>query len=469
MRELLEWLRDQALARGVQFADARYVVRSGAGITVQDGRADSLGSGYGEGVGVRVLFNGAWGFGSANWPDRERAATCLEQALQMAKEAAAHASQEAVVAQVEPVRAEAATSVAVPPASVPLERKVALISGLEGAARARAGDKVANTVFSYSEGSFKETICNTFGTLVTQTATRVMVSGMVVAADGQTRQVARERKGALAGFELAESISTEAFALAAADRALALLAAKRAPAGVFPVVMDPTFTGLFVHEALGHNAEADIVLEGGSIIEGKMGQKIGAECVTIVDDGTVPGSWGSYAYDSEGTPSQRRVIVEKGMLKGYMHSLETAGRMGVAPNGSARADGYGSVPIVRMSNTYIEPGAISFEDLIADIEVGVLLCGGEWGYVFCERGQFTGHAGEAFMIRDGQVAERVRDVSISGMTLQTLEDMVGLSRDFVLEFPGTCGKNGQGAPVNGGGPYLKVRQLVVGGQEAGGG
>jgi len=230
--------------------------------------------------------------------------------------------------------------------------------------------------------------------------------------------------------------------------------------------MDPTFTGLFVHEALGHNAEADIVLEGGSIIEGKIGQRLASDCLTIVDDGTIPGSWGSYAYDSEGTPSQKRVIVESGVLKGYMHSLETAARMGVPPNGSARADGYGSVPIVRMSNTYIQPGSMSFEELIADIDLGVLLSGGEWGYVFCERGQFTGHAGEAFMIRNGQVAERVRDVSISGMTLETLADIVAVSRDFRMEFPGTCGKNGQGAPVNGGGPYVKIRRLVVGGQEA---
>ena len=466
MNELLEWLRDRALARGVQFMDARYVVREGGGVMVQDGKADRLGYGRGEGLGVRVLVEGTWGFGSASSPTPEEAEACLEQAMQMAKEASAHGRGEAVVAQAQAVRAEVASAFEVAPGSVPLEKKVALVTGLEGAARAAGGERTANTIFSYSEGRFTETICNTFGTLVTQTNTRVMVGGVVVVADGKTRQSAHERRGALAGFELADSISADQFAVAASKRALAFLEANRAPAGVFPVVMDPTFAGLFVHEALGHNAEADTVLEGGSIIEGKMGQRVASDSVTIVDDSTVPGSWGSYVYDSEGTPSQKRIIVEKGVLKGYMHSLETAGRMGVPPTGSARADGHASVPIVRMSNTYIEPGAFTLEELIADIDLGVMLCGAEWGYVFCERGQFTGHAGEAFMIRNGQVAERVRDVSISGMTLEALEDIVGVSRDFRMDFPGTCGKNGQGAPVNGGGPYVKMCKMLVGGQEA---
>jgi TldD protein len=184
----------------------------------------------------------------------------------------------------------------------------------------------------------------------------------------------------------------------------------------------------------------------------------------VVDDSDVPGSWGSYRYDSEGTPGRRRVLVEKGVLNGFLHSLETAGKMGVEPTGSARADGFSHRPIVRMSNTMILPGESSLEELIRDVDLGVLLRAGQWGYVWCEKGQYTCHAGEGIMVRNGQLAEQVRDVSVSGMVLETLANALAVSRDFELDMPGNCGKNGQGMPVNGGGPYIKVREIVVGGQ-----
>jgi DNA-binding CsgD family transcriptional regulator len=160
---------------------------------------------------------------------------------------------------------------------------------------------------------------------------------------------------------------------------------------------------------MGHNAEADHIVAGTSIIAGKLGEKIASDLVTIIDDATISGKWGTYSYDSEGTPAARRIIIENGVLKGYMHSLETAAKLGMAPNGSARAQDYHSRPIVRMSNTFIQPGNLSFEDLIKDIGLGVYLKGGEYGYVFSERGQYTCHAGEAVMIRNGQLAESLRD------------------------------------------------------------
>ena len=241
--------------------------------------------------------------------------------------------------------------------------------------------------------------------------------------------------------------------------------ASRAPSGKFPVVLHPSITGLLVHEALGHNAEADHVFNGESIIEGKLNQEIASDLVTIIDDATLPRLSGSYPYDSEGTPGQKRVIVENGVLKCYMHSLETAARFGVKPNGSARAmDGHCS-PIVRMSNTFIAPGELTFEEMLKDIDEGIFMAQGHWGYVFCERGQYTCHAGEAWMIRNGQLGEHLRDVSFSGMTLETLMNIDAVSQDLEFLLPGMCGKSGQWMHVNGGGPYVRVREVVVGGQE----
>ena len=149
-----------------------------------------------------------------------------------------------------------------------------------------------------------------------------------------------------------------------------------------------------------------------------------------------------------------------------MHDLETAAKMGVEPNGSGRADGYSSRPIVRMSNTIVLPGESTLAELAKGIDRGVLLEGGQWGYVMTAKGQYTCHAGHARMIRNGEIAEPLRDVSLAGMVLDTLRDVDGVSKEFeMLTMGGMCGKNGQGMHTNGGGPYLRVKELLVGGQE----
>jgi TldD protein len=183
----------------------------------------------------------------------------------------------------------------------------------------------------------------------------------------------------MAGFELVEKLDPEEFSLKAARQALSLLSAQPAPAGKFPVIFHPSVTGLLTHEAIGHNAEADSILAGESIIDGKLGEQIASDVVTIIDDATLPGYWGSYKYDSEGVPASRRVLIDRGKLVGYLHSMETAAKLGVKPNGSARADGYYSRPIVRMSNTFILPGDMTFEEMLRDIDLGIFLTGTSWG------------------------------------------------------------------------------------------
>ncbi len=464
MKKQLARLRDEALRHRAQFAEVRFASLRQTSIVLQDGRADRVAERSRSGLGVRVLLDGAWGFASTESPVYADWLTCLESAVSLARVSSARIEQPVELAEVEPVVDEVRAEFAVDPAGVPLDRKLAAIRGYEEASARRAGDRAANLLTGYSDAREVEIVCNTRGTLVSSERVRTLVWHTITARDGSVLQRGREIRGEQAGFELVEATPAEELSVKAAARAVSLLRAEPAPAGKFPAIFHPSITGLLVHEAIGHNAEADHVLSGTSILEGKLGAKIAADCVTIVDDATIPGSWGSYRYDSEGVPGRRRVLVENGVLKQFMHSLETAARMGVAPNGSARADGFVHRPIVRMSNTMIEPGEQSLDELMADIDVGILLRGGQWGYVWCEKGQYTCHAGEGVMIRDGQLAEQVRDVSISGMTLETLANVLGASRDFELQMPGNCGKNGQSMPVNGGGPYLKVREIVVGGQ-----
>jgi len=462
---VLESLVERARRRSAAFADTRAVWSEGTGIQCQDGRADKVGRGSSFSACVRVLLDGAWGFASTDAPDRRRLEGCLDSAIEQARASRGRVRETGVVAEIPPARGESLASVEIDPRGVSLEEKLRRAAAYEKAARDRHGQTLVNTIVSYNDSWRREVVVNSRGTRVVTEQIRSHISAMMVARSAETRQSGREHRAALAGFELLDRTPPEELSIRAADRAVALLSARRAPAGVFPVVFHPTIAGLLTHEAVGHNAEADLVFSGMSILEGRLGSRVASEHVTIVDDATIPGANGSYAYDSEGTPSARRVLVEKGVLKKFLHSLETAARLGATPEGSARADGAHSLPIVRMSNTFIAPGESSLEELLAPIGTGVFLSGGQWGYVFCERGQFVCNAAEGWMIRNGKLAEHLRDVSVSGMTLKALEDIDGVSREFELSMPGTCGKSGQGAPIAAGGPYVRVKELVVGGQE----
>jgi TldD protein len=465
MRDLLEALRDAASGRGVDFMDVRAVEGQGTSIQLQDGRADKVNQLRGRGLGIRVLLGRAWGFASTDGYDRARAFECLDAAVAMARASGQRVGELGVVADLPPVQDTVKAAFARDPRTVPLAEKMRLLARYEQAALAAGEGKLVNTIVVYSDGVERMRLCNTRGTWLDLESVRTRIGATMTAQDGAVRQRGDEGRGRQCGYELLDQVTPEEVSVRAAKRAVALLKARRAPAGKFTVVFHPSITGLLTHEALGHNAEADLVLGGESILDGKLGTQVAAPCITIVDDGTVPGSWGSYPYDSEGTPSQRRVLIENGVLRSFLHSLETAARMGVAPNGSARAAGFAHRPVVRMSNTFIQPGSMSFEELVRDIDDGIYLLAGRWGYVMCERGQYTCNAGEGYRIRNGQVAEHLRDVCIAGMTLDTLRNADAVSRDFEMEMAGTCGKSGQGMHINAGGPHVRVRDIVVGGQE----
>jgi len=465
MEELLESIRDKAKRRAVQFMDVRLFEEDGTTVIVQDMKADKVSQGKSTAVGLRVLMDGAWGFASTDAVDSRSLDGCLRAALEMAKASTVRVAHPGVVAEIQPIVDTVRVEVEKDPRSVSLEEKVRRVLDYEKAGLDCARDKLCNTIVSYHDSWTRETICNTAGTLIEQETTRTAIGTAMTAVEGSVRQMAHERFSEQVGFELLDKISSKDFTEKAAQRAVALLSARRAPSGKFPVVLHPSITGLLVHEALGHNAEADLVFSGESIIEGKIGEQIASERVTIMDDATIPRLSGSYRYDSEGIPGQRRILIENGVLKGYLHSLETAARFEVKPNGSARAMNGHCSPIVRMSNTFIAPGELTFEEMLKDIDEGIFMKEGHWGYVFCERGQYTCHSGEGWMIKNGQLGEHLRDVSFSGMTLETLMNIDAVSKDLEFLLPGMCGKSGQGMHINAGGPYVRIKEVVVGGQE----
>jgi TldD protein len=455
----MEEIIKEGIKRGAEFSDLRIVDHSGTSIRIEDGVAKELMAPHDFGACLRVLVRGRWGIASTNAVDKASLVEALDEAV-----AAAEAShgEKSPLAEVSPFEGKAVTQVEDDPRGVSQGEKIDLLMRLERDARL-VSDKIANTVLGYSDSVMRELVCNSCGVFTDQTLIRTRAAIMVTAKDGENRQSAYEAVGRLGGFEVVKNLDSEEFGVKAAHTAVGLLGAEKAPAGRFTCIMSPGIAGLFAHEALGHNAEGDLIAHHASIIEGMVGQEIASEAVTLLDDATLPGLHGSYFFDSEGTPAARRVIIEKGVLVGYLHGLETAARLGARPNGSCRAYLHQNHPIVRMSNTFFAPGEYTLKELMDDIEIGLLVEGRNWGYVFVERGQFTCNVEEAWMIRHGELAERVVGVSIGGLTLETLKNVEGCTKDLVFDLPGFCGKDGQPMWVDAGGPYMRVRDVVVGG------
>jgi TldD protein len=249
----------------------------------------------------------------------------------------------------------------------------------------------------------------------------------------------------------------------AGSQALRLLDSKSAPAGKFMCVLDNKMTGILAHEAFGHACEADAILASSSVLEGKVGKKVAHESISMYDDPTIKNTFGYFSIDWEGVRAKKHVLIERGVLKGFMHNLETSSRMGESSNGSARSEGYSSPPIIRMSNTYIGPGDMKKDELIGEVKHGLLIQGSQYGYVEPAKGQFMFKCDEAYEITKGEIGQRYRDASLSGMILEVLHNIQGVANDFVLCDPGLCGKSGQDARVTDGGPHICVSDIVVGG------
>ncbi|MEM2026325.1 MAG: TldD/PmbA family protein [Candidatus Bathyarchaeia archaeon] len=462
LRDLLELIVETGLNRGANFCEVRYFEERSSSISVENGVAKALSSGIVRGIGVRVIVDGRWGFASTNVVTRESAERTLMDAIGCARSITVHAGEEAKIVEVEPSVDFIRHEVKISPEDVSPEEKVKRVLELEKAARVFS-DRVKDVFVNYRDVLTRVITCNSFGTFVEEIAPRMLISCRVIAKEGDNMQEGYERVGNVAGCELIEKISAEDFSLKAAKRAVSLLSAHPPPRGMYTVVVDPKVGGLFIHEAIGHNSEGDLVFSGGSIISDKMGQKVASDIVTIIDDPTREG-YGHFTYDHEGVKAKPHTIIRDGVLVSFLHSLESAAKLGGKPEGSARAQSHHYPPIVRMSNTYLAPGDMTLEEILEDIEVGVYLSGSQYGYVESQKGQFTCKVEEAWMIERGELAEHLRDVAISGLTLEALKNIAAVGKDLKIEMPGMCGKSGQSMFVDAGAPHFRIDGIVVGGR-----
>jgi TldD protein len=280
-----------------------------------------------------------------------------------------------------------------------------------------------------------------------------------VAHDGSLFQSSGEGRAGVCGLELFDREDPFALAREVGKTTAALLKAAAPKGGDFPVVLDQELAGVFIHEAVGHATEADIVLKGGSCLEGLVGQQIGSDLVTVIDDPSMMEN-GYYPFDDEGSPARATVLVEKGVLKTYIHSRETAGRIGGVPR-NARAQGTDR-PVVRMSNTYIANGDWKLDEIFEELKDGIYLLGSRGGQVSPAEGVFQFNAKRGFTVKRGERGELLRDVSLSGKTLEILKRVRAVGADLKLS-SGRCGKAGQLVPIGDGSPHMLIERATVGG------
>lgn len=460
-RELVDETLTAALRTGGELAEIFVEDRRSSSAMLDDGRIEELVSGRSRGAGIRVVVGDTTGF--AHTADLSRAG--LASAAAAAAAAARSGGGGARTVEVGPPAGAAPVKVRIPPEAVPKAAKVELLTAADAAARSE-GAAITQVAARYGDGRRRILVANSDGLLAADDQVRTLFSVSCVAAGDTGMQTGRETAGRTEGFELFDACDVTDMARRAARRALTKLKARPAPSGTMPVVVGPGGGGVLFHEACGHGLEADLVAKSASVFAGRIGERVAVPLVTLIDDGTMAGEWGHYAIDDEGRPAARNVLIDRGVLTDYMWDRLRADKQDRASSGNGRRQSYQHLPMVRMTNTFIGPGADDPDDIVAGTERGVYVAQLGGGQVNTATGDFVFGMTEAYLIESGEITEPIREGNLIGNGPEVLTGIDALGDDFAMGSPGTCGKDGQGVPVGDGTPTLRVAALTVGGTAA---
>lgn len=458
-KALTENLIGAALSTGGDFAEVFVEDKLTSTITMIGGTVEDSVSGRDFGVGIRIFkgYNSVYAYTNDHTP---------EKLLALARQAASSVPGTRNGDLVLNLTAGPATNlhpIRLVPRDVPLTRKVAVMREAYDEAKAyspeiaqvtvRCGDEDQSVLIANSEGTFAED---------RRVRTRIAIEA--VAAGDNEMQTGFYGPGAHKGFEFLEELDVRAYAREAARIAVNMLHADLCPSGNFPVIIDNEFGGVIFHEACGHGLEATSVAKDASVFAGHLGEQIAPAIVTYIDDGTLPNLWGSQNFDDEGAPMRRNVLIENGVLKGYLIDKLSSRRMGMAPTGSSRRQSYKFAPTSRMTNTFIAPGASTPEEIISNTEYGLYARYMGGGSVNPATGAFNFAVMEGYLVENGKIRRPVRGATLIGTGLETLRkvDMVG---NNLGHGTGMCGSTSGSIPVNVGQPMIRVSELTVGGRK----
>lgn len=443
--------------RGASYAEIRAQRNTNTILAVRDGEVEAVTLANETGAGVRVLAKGAWGFSTTNSLNGDNLEKSLESALKMAVAAGKSVREPVELADVKAVEDKVSVSVKKDPREIEVAQKIKNLLTIDE--KCFSFDKrIKSVTAKYADLTTEQTLATSEGTFIEQEKMFVWNYCWVTGKSGGIMASARDEIGAH-GYELYDVESPEKIAGRVSKKVVQQLEAKTPKGGPYPAIIGTDIVGVLAHEALGHICEADLTLAGSALM-GKLDKKIASEKVTIYDSALLPEGFGAIEYDDEGVPGQNTVLIRDGVLVGLMHNRETAGKMKVNPTGNARAQDFRVPPLIRMRNTCFEKGEYSFDELLEDIKFGYYLEAFRGGQANLD-GTFTVGVQSAFEISDGELGQPVRNVGISGNTLETLKQVDACGTDFGLEM-GRCGK-GQLMFQSSGGPPIRVKTILIGG------
>ncbi|HEY2812607.1 MAG TPA: TldD/PmbA family protein [Acidimicrobiales bacterium] len=450
-----------ALHTGGDFAEIFVEDRRSSSARLDDGRVEELSSGRDRGAGIRVVAGETTGFAHT--------ADLSESGLRAAAEAAAAAARGAPGGEHSVsfgrVDAPRPNEVAMLPEGIEKKAKVALLVRADEAARTEGG-AIKQVTARVADSRRRILVANSDGLLSEDDQVKTLFSVQCVALGDTGMQTGYESVGHTIGWELFDRLDVEEHARKVARQALTKLSARPAPSGTMPVVMGSGGGGVLFHEACGHGLEADAIAKGASVFKGRKGQQVASPLVTLVDDGTMGEEWGCYAIDDEGSPAQRNVLIEDGVLTDYMYDFLRSRKEGRARSGNGRRESYQHLPMVRMTNTYVLAGNDEPADIVSSTEKGVYVKALGGGQVNTATGDFVFGMTEAYLIENGEITDPLREGNLIGNGPQVLSLIDAVGNDFAMGPPGMCGKDGQGVPVGDGVPTLRVTALTIGGTAA---
>ena len=459
MKDILTKINNTAIQKfGAKYAEARAQKLYKTMLTLKEERVEAAKQGIENGVAIRVLVNGAWGFASVGSFDTEILEEAVSDACRMAKMASIRLKTPIKIAKTQVVEDKVVSKPKKNPAEVKMEDKIKTALAVNRTGLGFDG-RIKSCTIDYMDLTGSSFFVNSDGSSIEQDKLYVWARITASAQNEGVFTFSREEIGSTAGYEIFDEQTPEVLGEKVAKRAIEQLKAKPVKGGTFPAVLGPNVVGVFVHEAFGHLAEADLALSGG-VLTDNIGKKIGSDLVTFYDDGTIPGSFGAFRYDDEGVPSQKTLLIKDGVVTGLMHNRETAEKFKAEPTGNARAEDFRVEPIIRMRCTYMQPRDQLFEELIEGVKHGYYFKSFRGGQANLD-GTFQVGIQEGYEIVNDEIGGAVRDASISGNTLETLHKVDAVGKDFALD-PGRCGK-GQTAFICDGGPHIRIKEVVVGG------
>jgi len=450
-----------ALRTGGDFAEVFAEEKRSTSAVLDDGRIEELSSGRDRGAGIRVVVGETTGF--AHTADTSEAG--LTSAAEAAAAAARGGGGGTKVVDLTQRTAKSPNVVEVQPGDVAKATKVELLHRADEVARSQGGS-IRQVSARYGDSRRRIQVANSDGLLTGDDQVRTLFSVGVVATGDTGMQTGRQTVGHTIGFELFDRYDVEELAAKAAQQALTKLNARPAPSGQLPVVLGKGGGGVLFHEACGHGLEADHIAKNVSVFTGRVGELVADPKVTLVDDGTMATEWGAFAIDDEGTPAQRNVLIQDGVLTDYLWDFLRARKEGRGLSGNGRRQSYQHLPMVRMTNTYLMNGTDDADDIVASTDRGVYVAHLGGGQVNTATGDFVFGMTEAYLIEGGRITEPLREGNLIGNGPDVLTKIDAVADDFEMGPPGTCGKDGQGVPVGDGVPTLRVSSLTVGGTAA---